>query len=58
MFFVLFFLILSATGAYLFPDQPMSAIALGAFACVAGLRLLLLLKPKAPAGEDDKQRNR
>lgn len=52
MFFALFFLILAASGTYLFPDWPFSNIALAAFAGAAALRLLLLLWPTGQAGKD------
>ncbi len=52
MLFALLFLILTASGAYFFPDWPLGMVALGAFAGVAALRLLLLPWPKRQADKD------
>jgi len=52
MLFALLFLILAASGIFFFPEWPVGGIALGAFAAVAALRLLLLLRPKRRPGED------
>lgn len=41
MFFVLLFLILSATTASFFPEWSWASILMMSFACVAGLRILL-----------------
>ena len=51
MLFVLLFLILTATGAYLLPEWSLASVALGAFASVLALRLILAILPKKAAGK-------
>jgi hypothetical protein len=47
MFFALFFLILTALGAWLFPEWSWAAILGAAFACVVTLRLLLFFTERS-----------
>ncbi len=52
MFFVLLFLILSATAAYVFPEWSVLTVGLASFACVAILRIGLALAGRAAAKND------
>jgi hypothetical protein len=52
MFFALIFLILTALGAYLFPEWSWAAILGAAFACVVTLRLLLFFTERSGKGSD------
>lgn len=47
MFFALIFLILTALGAYLFPEWSWVAILGAAFGCVVTLRLLLFFTERS-----------
>jgi hypothetical protein len=47
MFFALIFLILTALGAYLFPEWSWAAILGAAFGCVVTLRLLLFFTKRS-----------
>jgi len=51
MFFAILFLTLTLSGAYFFPDWSWGSIALAAFACVAALRLALLVLAKRQSGD-------
>lgn len=51
MFFAILFLTLTLSGAYFLPDWSWGSIALAAFACVAALRLALLVLAKRQSSD-------
>ena len=52
MFFALIFLILTALGAWLFPESSWVAILGAAFGCVVPLRLLLFVTDRSGKSPD------